>query len=170
MNIKLNCPVCGYQEIEGNNCPNCDTDFSLTLMLQHLSPAEKLPPRVKVTTWQLGVAFFVLLLGIGLGVLGSFLFFSLQPYTAIVTAPSPVVISHPSLAPVAIATLESIKPQEPTKYTVKRGDSLTSIAEKFCGQKTSWQVMVKTNPQVKGRENFIDVGEELNEPDCKEGA
>jgi len=168
MNIKLNCPVCGYQEIEGNTCPNCDTDLSLTRMLQHLSPVEKLHPQVKVATWQLGVAFVILLFGIGLGVWGGFVFFSLKPYTTIVNIPSPVVISHVS-PPVAIATLEPIKLQE-LKYTVKQGDSLTSIAEKFCGQKTSWQVMLETNPQVKGRENFIDIGEELNEPKCKEGA
>ncbi|MDF5722327.1 MAG: hypothetical protein PUP91_17930 [Rhizonema sp. PD37] len=36
MTTKLNCSVCGYTDIEGNNCPNCDTDLSLLRMLQQL--------------------------------------------------------------------------------------------------------------------------------------
>lgn len=34
--IKLNCPVCEYKEIEGNICPNCDTDISLIRRLYEL--------------------------------------------------------------------------------------------------------------------------------------
>jgi hypothetical protein len=37
----LNCPVCGYKEIEGNTCPNCDADLSLIRSLTELPALEK---------------------------------------------------------------------------------------------------------------------------------
>lgn len=41
MNTKLNCPVCGYQELAGDICPNCDTDISLIRTVHNLVPIEK---------------------------------------------------------------------------------------------------------------------------------
>jgi len=163
MIIKLNCPVCGYTEIENNSCPNCDTDLSLIRMLQQLPQMEKPHREAKVAGWQLAVTGVILLIGMGLGVLGNFLFLPPQILTATVTSPSPVIIIRPS------PTLAPIKPPAPTTYTVKSGDNLSAIAEKFCGKGTSWQVMVKANSQLKGQENYIDVGEVLKVPNCKEG-
>ena len=62
-----------------------------------------------------------------------------------------------------------LKPPEPMTYTVQPKDNKSAIAEKFCGKGTSWQVMVKANSQLKGREYYIDVGEVLKVPNCKEG-
>ena len=40
MKTHLTCPVCDRQEIEGDICPNCETDISLVRMLVEL-PREK---------------------------------------------------------------------------------------------------------------------------------
>ena len=34
--IRLNCPVCSYQDLQKNICPNCDTDVSLLRSLLEL--------------------------------------------------------------------------------------------------------------------------------------
>lgn len=160
MNIQLNCPVCGYTEVEGNICPNCDTELYLLRMLQELPQVEK-PRPAKVAAWQLITAVIILLIGMGLGTVGCFLFIQPQILTATLSVPSPVIIITPSPTPTVAV--------KPTTYIVKSGDSLSAIAEKFCGQGTSWQVMVKVNPQLKGQEDDIDVGQILNLPTCKGG-
>ena len=165
MTIKLNCPVCGYTEVAGNNCPNCDTDLSLIGMLQQL-PAVETSTLKPNSRWQLLAAILILLIGMGLGVLSSFLFIQPQILTANVTATNPIIIATPS-PQTPIAPKVSFEPPQPVTYTVKAGDNLSQIAEKFCG-KESWQVMVKDNPQLKGRENYIDVGEVFKIPSCKE--
>ncbi|HYX15277.1 MAG TPA: peptigoglycan-binding protein LysM, partial [Nostoc sp.] len=81
MKIKLNCPVCDYQEIEGDTCPNCDTDLSVIRMLKELPQVENPLRQLKITKWQLGVALLLLIIGIGLGVIGSFIFLQPQLHT-----------------------------------------------------------------------------------------
>ena len=110
----------------------------------------------------IGIYWVILVIGMGLGALGCFVFLQPQIFTA--TSPSPVVINSPSPTPTPV------KPPEPMTYTVKPKDNLSAIALKFCGKGTSWQVMVKANSQLKGREHYIDVGEVLKVPNCKEGA
>jgi LysM repeat protein len=160
MSSKLDCPVCGYKEIDSYVCPNCDTDLVLIRMLQGLpeleQPQQK-PHSRKIAVWQLVIAAIILLIGMGLGSLGSFLFFQPQQIAAI-TPNNPVVITS-SPAPVT---------EEPITYTVKLGDSLSLITEQLCAKGTDWQVMVKANPQLKGRENYIDKGEVLKVPNCQE--
>ncbi len=88
---QLNCPVCGYTEIEGNTCPNCETDVSLIRMLQQLPQTEKPRRQVKVAGWQLAFTGVILVIGMGLGALGCFLFLQPQIFTS--SSPSPVVIN-----------------------------------------------------------------------------
>ena len=167
MIVKLNCPVCGYTELEGHNCPNCDTDLTLIRMLQQL-PAVETSPSKPNSRWQLLAAVLILLIGMGLGVLSSFAFMQPQVITADVTATSPVIIATPSPQLTPVIPKVSFEPPELVNYTVKTGDNLSAIAEKFCGKEASWQVMVKANPQLKGREDYIDVGEVFKIPKCKE--
>ncbi|MDB9372012.1 LysM peptidoglycan-binding domain-containing protein [Nodularia sphaerocarpa] len=168
MNSKLICPVCNYQEVEGNICPNCDADLSLIRMLQELPPVENLRPTIKVTGWQLGAALLLLVIGIGLGSLGSFIF--VQSAVTVV-APHPIAVNSDRPTPPIndTAILVPQKPPEPITYTVKPGDHLSAITEKFCGEGISWQVVVNANPQLKGRENLIKVGEVFKIPNCQEG-
>ena len=199
MSIKLDCPVCGYKEIQKDICPNCDTDLSLIRMLQELPQLDvsclEIPPtpltkggfvpsflrraredrvllvpsflrraredRTKIATRQLVTAAIILLIGMGLGTLGSFLFFQPQQI-AVITPNNQAVISSPQPSPIPAT------PQEPTTYTVKLGDNLNIITEQLCTKGTHWQVMVQANPQLKGRENYIDKGEVFKVPNCKE--
>ncbi|MCC5660874.1 LysM peptidoglycan-binding domain-containing protein [Nostoc sp. XA010] len=167
MKIKLNCPVCDYQEIEGDTCPNCDTDLSVIRMLKELPQVENPLRQLKITKWQLGVALLLLVIGIGLGVIGSFIFLQPQLHTLTVSSSNPVSSDRLKLPVHAPVTAK--EPPKPITYTVKSGDRLSAIAQKFCGEGTSWQVMVKANPKLKGRKDYIDVGEVLKIPNCKEG-
>ncbi|MFQ4144144.1 LysM peptidoglycan-binding domain-containing protein [Chlorogloeopsis sp. ULAP02] len=167
MNIKLTCHVCGYTEIEANHCPNCDADLSLIRMLQELPQAEKSSFSIRFTAWQLGATLFILIVGIGLGGLGSFLFLEAKTLNTTIKAPSSVVITTSIPKPSPIPSPASVETSKPTTYTVKSGDHLSSLAEKFCGKGTSWQVMLKANPQLKRRKNYIEIGEVLKIPNCK---
>jgi hypothetical protein len=139
----LNCPVCGYKEIEGNTCPNCDVDLSLIRSLTELPALEKaegdegaegVKSISKVAGWQVGVALLILIFGIGLGTLGSFIFLQPQLISNKITSP-PVAIKGESKIPSAIAQEPVKRPQQPsqTYYKVKPGDSLSKIAEVSMG-------------------------------------
>jgi hypothetical protein len=180
----LNCPVCGYKEIASNTCPNCDTDISLLRSLAELpvsvpsAAATSLSIdtgdivsisslRFSRTGWQVGVALLILVLGIALGGSGSFFF--LQRSQLLTTTPSPpnsVTTQDETKPPIEI-TQDPNAPKQPTQYTVKPGDNLTVITEKSCGKNKPWQLMVKANPQLKSRPNYIKVGEVLNPPNCE---
>ncbi|MCC5627893.1 peptigoglycan-binding protein LysM [Nostoc sphaeroides CHAB 2801] len=116
MKIKLNCPVCDYQEIEGDTCPNCDTDLSVIRMLKELPQVQNPLRQLKITKWQLGVALLLLIIGIGLGVIGSFIF--LQPQLPPVSSPNQV--NH--------APVTAKEPPKPITYTVKSGDHISAIS------------------------------------------
>lgn len=181
----LNCPVCGYKEIAGNTCPNCDTDISLLRSLAELpvsvSSAATTSLPIDTTTdipsnssrrfsrigWQMGVALLILILGIALGATGSFFF--LQPsqlLTTVAKPPSSITTQGEAKTPTAI-TQAPIAPKKPTQYIVKPGDNLTVITEKSCGKNKPWQLTIEANPQLKSRPNYINVGEVLNLPNCE---
>lgn len=171
MNLKLNCPVCGYQEVAGNSCPNCDNDLSVIRMLQELPPVEAPAQTVKIATFPLGIALVMLMIGICLGVGGSFIYQTTQLHTLAVSSFQPVATNHPLPKPTIVNTpVVGKTTPKLIIYTVKSGDYLSAIAEQFCGQGTSWQVIVEANPQLKGRENYINVGEAIKIPNCKEQA
>lgn len=163
----LSCPVCQYTEIVGNSCPNCDTDISLIRLLAEL------PPRTesKITIWQVGVLLLILIVGIGLGAISSFLFF-LQPSPLLnsntVIPPTSVVVTSKSKTPVISQKTNTASLAKPSHYVVKPGDSLSKIAAHFYKKNTWWTSLVKANPKLKGREDFIEVGEVLVIPSCEE--
>lgn len=159
MNIKIDCPVCGYKEIEGNICPNCDTDLTLIRSLQELPPVETKISQKKLSTWTLVLALLILIIGIGLGALSSFFLIKNQYSANVFTNNSAVVINQ-----------ESVADHENTNlYTVKRGDNLGIIAEKLCGKASAWRLIAAANPRLENRHNyFIQVGEKLKIPNCQE--
>ncbi|MBK1987026.1 LysM peptidoglycan-binding domain-containing protein [Sphaerospermopsis aphanizomenoides BCCUSP55] len=165
MNHKLNCPVCGYQEIAGDICPNCDTDISLIRSLYDLPQIKKSSLQQKFSSWTLGVALLMLIIGIGLGVGGSFLLMQPNLYNATIFFPQPTIIKkyNPSKnTPPSESKILNI-------YIVKPGDNLSLIAEKFCGNGDAWEEIVKANPHLQNREKYyIDPGEKLKIPNCQE--
>ena len=190
MKSELSCPVCGYTGISGNSCPNCDTDLSLIRLLTELPSSSPQVTQPKVPRRQVGVALLILMIGIGLGAMGSLLF--LQPSQLLTNtgnSPSSVTtrgnetlsrasgggkatprqfvggINPPATrSPIA---QEPINRQQPTQYTVKLGDHLTAITEQFCGKEKAWQVMVQVNPHLKARPDSLKVGEVLKVPNCE---
>jgi nucleoid-associated protein YgaU len=137
-------------------------------MLQELPQAQTPVPQAKFTGWQLGIALFILIIGMSLGSIGSFIFLQPQLNTLTVSSPNPVALSPRNPKPPANIPITPNQPPKPTTYIVKSGDHLSAIAQKFCGKDTSWQVIVKSNPQLKGREDYINIGEVLKIPTCKE--
>ncbi|MBD2293501.1 LysM peptidoglycan-binding domain-containing protein [Anabaena sphaerica FACHB-251] len=157
MNMKLNCPVCGYKEIEGKTCPNCDTDLSLIRTLQELAPVEKTSIQKKISNWSLLVALLMLIIGIGLGAVGSFILIKGQ-YNAAIYAPNSTIVNS-----------TETNTQEANIYIVQPGDNLGLIAEKICGKASAWRSIAQANPRLANRRNyFIDVGEKLKVPKCQE--
>lgn len=151
---KIDCPVCGYKGIEGNTCPNCDTDVYLIRSL------EELPQRPK--SWTSGIAVLMLIIGITIGGAGSFFALQTAIYTAIV--PKPTVTNTTNLTPPVITpAIPKLAPPLAT-YIVKSGDTLSSIAGKFCSKSTDWQLIVTANPELQKRENKLDIDQELKLP------
>ena len=115
----------------------------------------------------MGVALLILMIGIGLGAMGSFLFLGRsQLLTNNIDSSRPIVVKSDRVVaapPIAQKTVS----QQPTQYVVKPGDNLTGISEQFCGKGKSWQLMVKANPQLNTRPDLINVGEVLKLPNCE---
>jgi LysM repeat protein len=154
---KIDCPVCEYQGIEGNTCPKCDTDVSLIRSLETLPQ----PPK----SWTTGIAILMLIIGITIGVGGTF--FALQTaYNA--TVSKPTVTTSPNLTPQVITPVVPQPAPPLVTYTVKSGDTLSSIAVKFCGKPTDWQLIVAANPELQKRENQLNINQVLKIPSsCK---
>ncbi len=158
---KIDCPVCGYQGIESNTCPNCDTDISLIRSL------EELPQRPK--SWTTGIAILMLIIGLTIGAAGSIFALQTAIYTAIVPKPTVTTSPNPNLAPQVIAPIIPKPAPSLATYTVKSGDTLSSIAKKFCSKPTDWQLIVAANSELQKRENKLDIDQVLKIPSsCKE--
>ncbi|MFM7363291.1 MAG: LysM peptidoglycan-binding domain-containing protein [Cuspidothrix sp.] len=160
MNTKtrIDCPVCGYQGIQTNTCPNCETDIYL------IHSAEELhrPPK----SWTTGIGISMLMVGLIVGAAGSF--FTLQAfiYTTNVSG-SAVSASSTSNSEVITTVLPQPTPSAAT-YTVQSGDTLSGIAAKFCSKSSDWKSIVAVNPELQKRENQLDVGQVLKIPSkCK---
>jgi LysM domain len=155
---KIDCPVCGYEGIQTNTCPNCDTDIYLIRSL------EELPQRPK--SWTTGIAILMLMIGITIGGAGSFFAVQTAMYTA--TAPNPTASTNPRATPQVITPVVPKPALSLATYTVKSGDTLSSIAAKFCSKSNDWQLIVAANPELQKRENKLDIDQELKIPsNCK---
>lgn len=175
MKTKLTCPVCDRPEIEGDICPNCETNLSLFRMIAELPVVAKpvstsKPGGRAVTPWLLIViGILLLVVGISLGYSSNYLS-SRQQQPIAQTSTSP---SNPT--PVQTTTSTPTQSQETKKgscggfyYTIRRGDSLSLIASRFYGDGSSWSLITKANPAINGRESFLEIGETLLVPNSKE--
>ena len=178
MSIKLTCPVCQRSHIETHICPNCETDLSTYRMLAQLpveTPVE-IEEQKTIPIWlPIGVAVLFLLLGLGLGFAGNSVIAKQQqtiPTTDISTS-TPTQIEKPITS---VITDEPIGKEIETSitkscggfnYIVRRGDSLSLIALRFYGDSNYLQLISQNNPQIQGRENFIEIGEVIFVPNRK---
>jgi len=162
MNTKLTCPVCSHPEIEGEICPNCETDLSVVRMLAELPPAVSQNSQLRKAWVPVFVAIVMLLLLIRLGVASNSWLSEKSPPTATSSnVPSPVTST--SQQPQGIGAYGF-------RYTVRAGDSLSVIARRFYGNTDLWTVIVQANPSLKGRETALEVGEVLLVPNLEENS
>lgn len=60
-------------------------------------------------------------------------------------------------------------PPQPSTYTVRRGDTLSKVAEEECGDPDAWPSIAQANPAIKDP-NLIHAGDVLELPDaCRPG-
>lgn len=156
MKIKLTCPVCDCSEIEGDICPNCETNLSTFRMLAELPALNRGKLKILLPV-AIAMVFFV---GMSLGATGNYLLSKQQ---------SVVQTSTPISSPVRTSIQKTIKPCiSGFFYTVRRGDSLSLIASRFYGNEKDWELITKVNPQVKERENSLVIGEKLLVPNLED--
>ncbi|GAB4277351.1 MAG: hypothetical protein Fur0025_03220 [Oscillatoriaceae cyanobacterium] len=160
MSNYLTCPVCDRPKIESDICPNCETNLALIRRLTELPPvaASVTPKSRTIAPWlPLTVAIILLLLGMGLGVAGnSFYVQQRVPAIALTTTPPPAS-PPPQIEETPAA--KSPKTCGGFYYKVQRGDSLSRIASRLYGDSNLWPKIVAANPQLKSRENDLNIGE-----------
>lgn len=181
MKTKLTCPVCDRVDIESDVCPNCETDLSLLRILAELPPvvaASPVTPQKQpiAVWWFASIAILILVSGMGLGVAGNF-FYSQQKPSSIATA------SLKTVQPIKQASISVKRTNSETKtqkskakiectggfyYQIRRGDSLSLIALRFYGNSNLWFKIALSNPQLKARKNYLEVGETLLVSNLKE--
>ena len=178
MKTYLTCPVCDRPKIEGNICPNCETDLSLIRTLTELEELPSVPTKSTpiMPLVPMGVAILILLLGISLGAVGnSFYVQQRQPAVASISSALETRVSpqiNPTVNPTQPLVASSKKPEESLfcggfYYKVKRGDSLSLIARKLYGDVNLWPRIVAANSNLKGRVNSLEIGEILLVPNLE---
>ncbi|MCT7952228.1 LysM peptidoglycan-binding domain-containing protein [Ancylothrix sp. C2] len=179
MKTYLTCPVCDRPKIEGNICPNCETDLSLIRTLTELPELPSVPTKSTaiMPLVPIGVAILILLLGISLGAVGnSFYVQQRQPAVASISPALKTTVSpqvNPTVNPTQSLVATSKKPDEESLlcggfyYKVKRGDSLSLIAKKLYGDVNLWPRIVAANSNLKGRVNTLAIGEILLVPNLE---
>lgn len=170
--ITITCPVCDRPNIEGNICPNCETDLSSVRILVEL-PAiteEKVTPFSSKPFLPIGLsitlAILLLAVGIGLGLAGNRLLMSQNPSISnvnVAATPSPV-ISPQQMQQETTLTADC----NGFDYRVRSGDSLSLIAYRFYGNGKLWNPLVQANPVLKNQENSLEVGDHICIPNIAE--
>jgi hypothetical protein len=158
----INCPVCQYQDIKGNICPNCDTDISLIRALINLTIVEKKKQIITGSTKNQSKVFFVIFLAAVFGFLAGtwFSYWSFSGMNSIMTI-TQAPVEQPIDKIISVETDSEILnksqvEQEAAKiYQVKNGDSLFQVAEKLCGDSTKWKKFVMSNETLVEREGYL---------------
>ncbi len=173
--IRIDCPVCGYEEIPENTCPNCDADVSLQRSLLELPvlQVDNEPIIANSQNIQKESSFpktwLLILLGIAIGfAIGSWTGYSMFQSTLISRIPEKIAQPTPPAISSNPIVTSPPKTSTPQTYTVQTGDALESLALRFCGNDLAWRDWVNANPSLVGRKDELEVGEKLKIPEnCK---
>ncbi|MGK7957801.1 MAG: LysM peptidoglycan-binding domain-containing protein [Crocosphaera sp.] len=159
MDTKITCPVCGRSEIEGNRCPNCETDLSLIRMLVELPEESSTTMPKSLKYLGISLAIFLFILGLTLGGSASYLMSKNQQDLP----KSSVVTSSPSSTVKKLNTYSSkssdVSCIDGFYYTVQEGDYLLKISRQFYGNSENLSLLLETNPKLLKRENTLEIGE-----------
>jgi LysM repeat protein len=165
MNKKLNCPVCGYQNVEGRTCPRCHTDLSRIHQIQPFTQVNNSHPAKQDNIWTSGISLLLLVIGITVGIGGSFFAVQNHLYTATISPPrSRTTNTAINPTPVNVIPANPQPSVTAITYKIKSGDTLSGIAAKFCGQATVWPLIVAANPELKAKENKLSIDQEIKIP------
>ena len=178
MSIELTCPVCDRFLVENNICPNCETNLSTYGMLASLpqyTPIKTENRRRIVPVWlPIGIVVLFLLLGLSLGYASNFIITQQPPTTKHSSDVANLILETNIDKPILpIAKTPPIVAQlKPSfcggfNYTVRRGDSLSLIAQRFYGNSNYWLLISKVNSHIQGSENSIDINDSLLIPNLK---
>lgn len=175
MKTYLTCPVCDRPKIEGNICPNCETDLSLIRTLTELEELPSVPTKSTaiMPLVPIGVAVLILLLGISLGAVGNSFYVQQRPPAVASISPALETTVSPQVNPTQSLVATSKKTEEESLfcggfyYKVKRGDNLSLIAKKLYGDVNLWPRIVAANSNLKGRVNALAIGEILLVPNLE---
>lgn len=63
------------------------------------------------------------------------------------------------------AGVTPVRSQEPKKYTVQKGDSLSKIAKQFLGNASKWNEIYEANKDTISDPDMIHPGQELKIPE-----
>ncbi len=159
MNTKITCPVCGRSAIEGNVCPNCETDLSLIRMLVDLP--EETPNTMPNSLKFLGVslAIFLFILGLSLGGSASYLMSKNQqevPISSVVNSSSSSTVQKINKYSTQLSDFSCV---DGFYYTVKKGDYLLKIIQIFYGDSDNLSLLLDNNPKLIRRKNKLEIGE-----------
>lgn len=161
MNTKITCPVCGRSAIEGNICPNCETDLSLIRMLVDLP--EETPNTMPNSLKFLGVslAIFLFILGLSLGGSANYLISRNQqelPISSVVNSSSSSTVKNINKYSTQLYDFSCV---DGFYYTVKKGDYLLKIIQNFYGNSEYLSLLLDNNPKLIRRENRLEIGETI---------
>ncbi len=160
MITKINCPVCDHPDVEGDICPNCETNLSVFRLMDDLPPVS---PFLSGKTFLIPtLAILLLLLGFSLGAFATYWWATPRLSTPVVSQPTVVSEMKPKIPEIKRNCSRGFY------YTVRPGDSLSLIASHFYGNLDSWNLLVDANPQLTDREDLIEVGELLLVPNLEE--
>jgi LysM repeat protein len=119
----------------------------------------------------ISVAILFLLLGISLGIAGNSVIARQQtqttPTSTTVSNPIPETKSNESVVSSTVVEKPESKSCGGFNYIVRKGDSLSLIAFRFYGDSNSWLPIIDANPELKGRESSIEIGELLIVPNLE---
>ncbi|MBW4550265.1 MAG: LysM peptidoglycan-binding domain-containing protein [Aphanocapsa sp. GSE-SYN-MK-11-07L] len=162
MTEKLSCPVCENPNLDGNNCPNCETDLSLIRMLMELPSAEPMiqaKPAASLWWARIGIAVALLIIGISVGTVGNSLLtqqwaFKDQSQLAI----KPNTVNPGQSKPKIVTSSLSKNSCTGFHYTVRAGDTLSQLAESFYGDVSQIPLIIQANSKLAKNPNALAIG------------
>lgn len=163
MSQKITCPVCQRSDIEENICPNCEADISLMRTLVELPKASSFSSKITLNYWLVVLTIVFLILGIILGVLGTY---SLARQNKVESNVMTDLSPSPSSKPITQQRESSSSKScvDGFYYTVREGDSLSAISKRFYGSSQNLSMILKINSQLLTRENNLKIGETILVP------
>lgn len=154
---KLTCPVCDRTEIEGNICPNCETDLSTIRMLKELPILENKPESDDNKKTLVYLLLILVLMAIIAGSFSGYLI-AKNNYNASLQAIKKEQNEQVNSAKNVEESKPKLKWCGGFNYQIKSGDSLYMLGLRFYGDGNAWHLITEANPSITSPKN-LEVGQ-----------